>query len=145
MLMGTISPGRCRFADRDHVRILLGLVLTSHVVIAPAWPSEVRAEPRTAAIVGLGATTCQRFNEDVRSDSTVRRDYQAWAQGFMSGILLSRPDAIDQGLDLNPPSFLLSQLRLLEESCARNSSKDFAEGVEALYKRLRAKNRTQSK
>jgi hypothetical protein len=143
MFIGTIPPWRCRFADRDQVRILLGLVLTSVVLIAPAWRSEVRAEPGTAAIVGLGATTCQRFNDDVRSNPAVQRDYLAWAQGFMSGILLGRPAGVDQGLDLNPPSFgMLNQLQFLEEFCARNSSKDFADAVEALYKRLRAESRT---
>ena len=73
----------------------------------------------------------------------MRRDYLAWAQGFMSGILLSRPPGTDEGLDLNPPSFnLLSQLGFLEDYCAGNASKDFADGVKALYRRLRLEGKT---
>lgn len=88
-------------------------------------------------IVGLGATTCQQFNDDVKSNPLVRRDYLAWAQGFMSGILLGRPPGVDTGLDLNPGTFdLINQLHL-EDHCARNTSVDFADAVEALYKRLR--------
>jgi hypothetical protein len=38
----------------------------------------------------------------------------------MSGILLSRPPGMDEGLDLNPATFgLNSQLDFLESHCAR--------------------------
>jgi len=54
------------------------------------------------------------------------------AQGYMSGILLGRPVGIDDGLDLDPPTFsLLNQLKFLEDA-----TMDFADAVEALYKRL---------
>ncbi len=86
----------------------------------------------------MGATTCQRFNDDVRSNPSVRRDYLAWAQGFMSGVLLSRPPGIDEGLDLAPATFdLIGQLHFLEDHCSQNAAADFADAVEALYKRLR--------
>lgn len=98
---------------------------------------------RTARIVGLGAATCRQFAADAAADPQVRKDYLAWAQGFMSGIILSRPPGVDVGLDLNPPTFgLVAQLRFLEEHCARNQSVDFSAAVEALYKRLRAEGRT---
>ncbi|MFX6056002.1 hypothetical protein ABTE97_19005, partial [Acinetobacter baumannii] len=71
------------------------------VLAADAWRG-LRAEVPKARIVGLGATTCQRFNDDVKSNPLLRRDYLAWAQGFMSGIILSRPPGVDEGLDLNP-------------------------------------------
>jgi hypothetical protein len=58
-------------------------------------------EARTARIVGLGAATCRKFTADAATDPQVRRDYLAWAQGFMSGIILSRPPGVDVGLDLN--------------------------------------------
>jgi len=133
----TTPPALLRPA-RDSARLILGSMLASFVVMAA-----VRAEPRTATIVGLGATTCQRFNDDVKSNPAARRDYLAWAQGFMSGILLGRPPGVDQGLDLDPPSFgLVRQIEFLEEFCRRNNSKDFADAVEALYKRLRTENRT---
>lgn len=124
-------------------RLIIAVGLTSALAIAPTGRSAIGAELRTAVVVGLGATTCQRFNDDVRSDPAVRRDYLAWAQGFMSGILLGRPAGVDQGLDLDPPSFgLMRQIEFLQEFCVRNTSNDFADAVEALYKRLRAESRT---
>jgi hypothetical protein len=104
---------------------------------------EVRAESQVAGIVGLGATTCVQFNEDTRSNPAVQRDYLAWAQGYMSGILVGRPPGIDQGLDLNPPSFdMIDQLNFLRDYCAKSASANFADAVEALYKRLRREGKT---
>ena len=98
----------------------------------------LRAEEPKGTIVGLGATTCGQFNADVKLNPGVRKDYLAWAQGYMSGIRVSRPPGVDEGLDLNPPTFaMISQLQFLEDHCARNESADFADAVEALYKRLR--------
>ena len=102
-----------------------------------------RSESLTRKIVGLGATPCQRFNADIATNPASRRDYLAWAQGYMSGILLGRPPGIDDGLDLDPPTFgLLNQLKFLEDYCAGNASMDFGDAVEALYKRLRQEGKT---
>ena len=80
---------------------------------------------------------------DAATDPQVRKDYLAWAQDFMSGIVLSRPPGVDAGLDLNPPTFgLMDQLRFLEDHCARNGAANFSTAVEALYKRLRLEGRT---
>jgi hypothetical protein len=112
------------------------------VLIAGAC-GQLRAEPSKAGIVGLGATTCRQFNEDVRSNPSIRRDYLAWAQGFMSGILLGRPPGVDEGLDLNPATFdLADQLHFLEDHCDQNTSVNFADAVEALYNRLRREGKT---
>jgi hypothetical protein len=44
---------------------------------------------------------------------------------------------------LNPATFdLINQLHFLEDHCARNTSVDFADAVEALYKRLRKEGKT---
>jgi len=109
-----------------------------------AWNTVAAHEEaaRTAQIVGLGAGTCRQFTADA-ADPQVRKDYLARAQGFMSGIILSRPPGVDVGLDLNPPTFgLIAQLKFLEEHCARNETSDFSTAVEALYKRLRLEGRT---
>jgi len=51
----------------------------------------------------------------------------------MSGILVSRPAGVDEGLDLNPTTFgLVNQLHFLEDHCAKNTSLDFSGAVEAL-------------
>jgi len=119
-------------------RLLGLLILSSFALLAADAGRELRAEAPRARIVGLGAATCQQFRDDVRSNPLVRRDYLAWAQGFMSGILLGRPPGTDEGLDLNPVTFgLISQLQFLEDHCATHTSLDFSDAVEALYKRLR--------
>ncbi len=109
---------------------------------AGSW-SAVQAQSSQAKIVGLGATTCQRFSIDIRSNPILRRDYLAWAQGFMSGILSSRPSGVDEQLDLNPVTFdLVNQLHFLEDHCAQNSAINFSDAVAALYKRLRKEGKT---
>jgi len=121
--------------------LVLGLLPVA-LIAAGAW-SQLWAEPQKAGIVGLGAATCRQFIDDVRSHPMIRRDYLAWAQGFMSGILLGRPPGVDDGLDLDPVTFgLASQLDFLEAHCAGNASADFTDAVEALYKRLRKEGKT---
>lgn len=96
------------------------------------------AQQTAAKIVGLGAATCIDFTNDIERSPIMQREYLAWAQGFMSGILLSRPAGVDEGLDLNPQEFgLLKQLEFLRQRCAENRSGDFADAVVALYKVLR--------
>lgn len=96
------------------------------------------AQPTVAKIVGLGAVTCAGFTDNIEKSPAMQRDYLAWAQGFMSGILLGRPAGVDAGLDLNPQAFgLLKQLEFLRQHCAENRSSDFADAVVALYKSLR--------
>ena len=84
-------------ADRSVGRLLGLLTLSSIALLAADARPELRAEAPKAKIVGLGAATCQQFNDDVKSNPLVRRDYLAWAQGFMSGVLLSRPPGVDEG------------------------------------------------
>src|SRR4051812_18048320 len=81
---------------------------------------------QTANIVGLGATTCKVFNQDVERSAQVQRDYFAWAQGFMSGVLMRAPPGVDEGLELRPSTFpLLRQIEFLRSFCARNPDKDY--------------------
>ena len=108
-----------------------------------AMNGTTRSEALTRKIVGLGATTCYRFNVDVANSPSSRQDYLARAQGYMSGILLSRPTGTDDDLDLVPSTFgLLDQFEFLERFCAGNRTMDYGDAVEALYKRLRQENRT---
>ncbi len=132
-----------RALDQGLLQLLLVLMASSIVLIAGDGRREVRAEPQTARIVGLGATACLQFNEDIRLNSSLQRDYLAWGQGYMSGILVSRPPGVDEGLDLNPPTFdMINQFHFLRDYCAQNTSANFADAVEALYKRLRREGKT---
>lgn len=129
-----------RVAGLRPSRLLLVMALSSFALFAV---EASHAQALKARIVGLGATTCQRFNDDIKANPAVRRDYLAWAQGFMSGIILSRPAGVDQGLDLAPKTFdLISQLHFLEDHCAHDAALDFSDAVEALYKRLRQEGKT---
>ena len=131
-------PVARHLAGRSVGRLLGLLTLSSIALFAVGAGHELRAEAPKARIVGLGAATCQQFNDEIKSHPLRRRDYLAWAQGFMSGILLSRSAGIDEGLDLNPATFgLINQLYFLEDHCAKNTSMEFSDAVEALYKRLR--------
>ena len=132
-----------RLAGPSVGRLLSLLTLSSIALLAADAGSELRAEAPKAKIVGLGAATCHQLNDDVKSNPMLGRDYLAWAQGAMSGILLSRPFGVDEGLDLNPPTFgLIDQLHFLEDHCAKSPSLDFSDAVEALYKRLRQEGKT---
>lgn len=100
--------------------------------------SILKAEPAMAKIVGLGASTCTQFARDVTKNPAIQRDYLAWAQGFMSGILLGRPPGVDESLDLVPTTFPLNkQIVFLREYCQKHPTKDFSDAVLNLYKNLR--------
>ncbi len=139
-----IEPQACKNAGgpRSGRRLCVAAVSWA-AVLSGSLGIALGAEEPKATIVGLGATTCQRFEDDVKAAPAVRRDYLAWAQGFMSGILSSRPPGVDEGLDLAPVSFdLIKQLHFLDDYCARNASLDFSDAVAALYKRLRQEGKT---
>lgn len=139
------GSNRRRVTD-DAERVVRWAILCCALLALPLTPSaatDPNGAARTARIVGLGAATCSQFMADVAANPPMRRDYLAWAQGFMSGIILSRPPDVDQGLDLDPGTFgLVAQLRFLEDHCARNGAIDFSAAVEALYKRLRVEGKT---
>jgi len=101
-------------------------------------PTIAASQSSTAKIVGIGATTCTDFLDNIDKTPATQPDYLAWAQGFMSAVLLSRPAGVDEKLDLKPTEFgLLKQLEFLCHWCAINRSRDFSDAVLALYKNLR--------
>ncbi|MGE7157014.1 hypothetical protein ACQKJ1_25135 [Methylorubrum rhodesianum] len=96
------------------------------------------ATAETVKIVGLGASTCARFNQEIGENPKLQRDYFAWTQGFMSGALIRAPQGVDEGLDLTPPTFPLEeQVDFLRAFCAKNQEQDFMDAARALYHRLR--------
>jgi hypothetical protein len=89
--IGDAAQPCARLAGRSVGR-LFGLLTPSLTTLFTADAGrELRAEELKAKIVGLGAATRRQFSDDVKSNPLLRRDYLAWAQGFMSGILSSRP------------------------------------------------------
>ena len=113
---------------------ILSLVLFS---IASGAASGAFAQ--TVKIVGIGAGTCRQYLEEVDGSSAIERNYLAWAQGYMSGILARAPAGVDETLDLTPPSFPLArQARFLRAYCANKPDTDFADAVQELYRTLRS-------
>ena len=104
------------------------------------WPPPAVAQT-PIKIVGIGATTCARFVEESKTNPPVQRQYLAWMQGYMSGIMIGRPPGIDEGIDLNPKFFPLpKQLEFIRDFCLTAPSRPFADAVEELYKKLKAGN-----
>lgn len=97
------------------------------------------AKPQTVKLVGIGATSCRAYVEQVVTRPEVERDYVAWAQGYMSGLLVRAPPGVDEDLDLLPRNFPLEkQADFLRLFCARAPQAEFSEAIQALYKALRS-------
>lgn len=94
-------------------------------------------------IVGIGATSCARFKTEIAANTDAEKNYLAWMQGYMSGIMVGRPAGVDEGIDLAPYTFpLVAQAEFIREFCAKQPNSAFADGVEQLYVRLKRLNGT---
>ena len=135
------KPTALRFLRLTFLHLLgsSGGKLRSILFIGLIGLSAERANAQTASVVGLGASTCPEFNEETKRNPQLERDYFAWAQGFMSGILIRMPAGVDEGLNLVPKQFpLTSQAEFLRRFCQENTAKRYSDGVIALYRVLRA-------
>jgi hypothetical protein len=93
---------------------------------------------QTINVVGVGATSCTQFIEEIGRKPATELTYLAWAQGFLSGALLRAPKGVDEDLDLLPPSFPIEkQAQFLRTFCTGNPTQDYMDGVHALYQRLK--------
>ena len=97
------------------------------------------ASAQSVKIVGIGASPCAKFLLEASADPRYGREYMAWAQGYLSGLLIRAPQGKDENLDLAPSSFpLRRQAGYLRTYCETHRSADFSDAVEELYKELRA-------
>lgn len=104
------------------------------IIALHAWT----AEAQVIKIVGIGASSCATFLQQA-PDPRTGREYLAWAQGYMSGLLVRAPVGKDETLDLLPATFpLRKQAEFLRLHCEGNRAHDFSDAVEELYKTLRA-------
>jgi hypothetical protein len=93
---------------------------------------------QTVKIVGVGSASCKDYLREIGDTPAMERDYLAWAQGYMSGILVRAPTGVDETLDLTPSTFPLpEQMKFLRVFCQNNDAMDFADGVQELYRTLR--------
>ena len=96
------------------------------------------AQQTAVKVVGIGAVSCQQFLDMVRASPPAERDFIAWAQGYMSGLLIRAPAGVDENLDLLPPTFPLQrQADFLQAFCSRAGDAGFTDAVQALYRTLR--------
>lgn len=66
-----------------------------------------QAQAQSVKIVGIGASTCHDFLREIAGRPDVEKNFFAWAQGYMSGLLIRAPAGKDENLDLTPPAFPL--------------------------------------
>lgn len=86
-----------------------------------------------------GASNCAQFLQDIETNPGAERDYFAWAQGYMSGLLIRAPTGKDEDLDLTPSAFPLSrQAAILRSFCTTARDADLSDAVNMLYRTLRA-------
>ena len=105
------------------------------LLVFAAFPAAAQSPVK---IVGIGATTCGEFAREAVDKPPTQRQYLAWMQGYMSGIVIGRPPGVDEGIDLNPKSFpLAAQLAFMRDYCLDSPSSSFSDAVEALFKKLR--------
>jgi hypothetical protein len=116
---------------------LAPLKLLSALAICASLAGSSSASPRIVHIIGLGATSCSKFIAEITQRPSLQRDYFAWAQGLMSGVVLVRPPLNGEKLDLVSPSFpLLKQVAFLRQYCEKHPSNGFVDAVRALFRVL---------
>ena len=108
------------------------------VVAVGLLSSSALAQAPFVRIVGPGAARCSRFSEDIARDPRQEREYFAWAQGVMSGLLLRAPTPAEADLDLLPPSFgVEAQMDFLQANCRHDADQGFADATVALFRELK--------
>ena len=94
-------------------------------------------DAQTAKIVGYGAASCVKFLRDYARDAISERVYFAWAQGYMSGILMKTPLGTDDHLDLVPRDLSVqTQMSFVHQHCVEHEMNDYSDAVVSLYRRL---------
>ena len=108
------------------------------LLLGSVWAAQT-ANAQQIKIVGIGAANCPQFLRDIAGNTAVERDYFAWAQGYMSGLLIRAPAGNDESLDLTPAHFsLLKQAAFLRAYCAAHVDEYFSDAANELYRTLRA-------
>ena len=90
-------------------------------------------------IAGIGAISCAGFLKEAEGNTATEKHYFAWAQGYMSGLLIRAPKGVDEDLNLIPPTFpLFKQVTFLRDYCIAHPEHDYVDSVQMLYRTLRS-------
>jgi len=115
----------------------IGLKATALATTCWLGVADANAEAKVS-IAGVGAASCRTFMEEAQSDPKAERTYFAWAQGYMSGIMMRAPPGVDEGINLLHPSFpLQQQADFVRAFCSGNPEADYSDSVLELYRELR--------
>lgn len=126
-------------ASAKAIRLSTAGLAAACAVIGGAMAEEQPREPEPIKIVGIGAVSCATYVREIWSNPPKQDAYIAWAQGFMSAILMRAPPGKDLDLDLLPPHYpLIRQAAFLQNYCTQNGAAGFSEAVVQLYLVLRA-------
>lgn len=96
----------------------------------------------TNAVSGadLGASSCLKFALDYTRYPPSEEQYFAWAQGYMSAIVMMAPSGIDDDLNLLPVSDPKErQMAVIRSVCAQDPQRSYSHAVRALYRHLGGK------
>lgn len=117
-------------------RMLKYLFRAGIAAVSLSFASGARAaEP--IEIVGLGASSCSQYLQEIDGNLSIEREYISWALGYMSGLLVRAP--VGEIVQLRNPNLpLLKQAGFLRAYCAAHPDVSFSEAVQELYKTLRA-------
>jgi hypothetical protein len=125
---------RSDFTAQDRCRRTIAL-LVGALLACLSGSQAGSAQP--VEIAGVGVTRCHEFNQQVDRDPAVEDYYFAWAQGFMSGVLLRGRPGQDESLTLVPSQLPPEQQRqFLRDYCKRNPLRYYFHATAALYQRL---------
>ena len=127
----------CKVSRRSHTRIAAALWATAFACFFSLIISVTSAFAQTAKIVGTGAVSCIRFNQAVDAAPQSMREYFAWAQGYMSGVMMRSPAGVDDALDLSSNALpIVEQMRFVRRYCALHVDGEYADAIQALYHAL---------
>ncbi len=129
------QPCHTACAERRGLRLVVALVcfLLPNMLLDGAFA-------QMAKIVGTGAIGCGGFNQAVDRNPENVREYFAWAQGYMSGVMIRAPSGVDDELDLSSNAMpVVDQILFLRRYCALHLERDYADAVGALYRALGGK------
>jgi hypothetical protein len=95
------------------------------------------ANSQMVAVVGTGTAKCGKYLTEISAKPEAEREYFSWAQGYMSGILLSAPPGVDDSLQLITEKLpVASQINFMRQFCGQKPDTSYSDGVEALYRAL---------
>ena len=93
-----------------------------------------------ASGAGPGVSSCLKFALDYTRNPPSEEQYFIWAQGYMSGIVMTAPGGMDDALDLLPAAYPKeSQLAWIRSVCAQDPQRSYAHAVRVLYRHLGGK------